>query len=256
MMSATAQVSEPIAGGWMSFGGTGSWMNQAVGLGLNGAVRDRDVERLITFYASRGIEPKIELCPFAHATLVQSLAKHGFRIREFENVMARGLKKREDLLSLHPHGWPEEFAIVPVDTSDEQQLETFIDVSTSGFRSAGSAVSPALYQATRDYALLDRSLSFLAMIDGNPVGGAGLDVGEGTGCLIGTSVLPEWRRRGIQAALIIHRLEELRQRGILLACIHSLPGIPTERNATRLGFTMAYTKAIMVRPQKGLTPSP
>ncbi len=248
--------SEPIAGGWMSYGGRDSWMNQAVGLGLSGPVEPGEVDRLIDFYTSRGIEPKVELCPFADHSLVTALSDHGFRIREFENVMARTQKKDEDLRALLPHGWPEGLEILPVDVLDEDQLEIFIDVSTSGFRPVGSPVSSSLRQSTLGYVTRPRCLSFLAMMDGRPAAGSGLDIGAKVGCLMGTSVLPDWRGIGIQAALIIHRLNVLRQRGILLACIHSLPGIPTERNATRLGFSMAYTKAIMVKPGKGLASSP
>lgn len=248
--------SEPIAGGWMSYGGKGSWMNQAVGLGLSGPVEASEVDRLIAFYVSREIEPKIELCPFADHSLVTALSERGFRIREFENVMARSQKKDEDLKALHPYGWPDDLEIVQVDTTDDEQLETFIDVSTSGFRPEGSPVSSYLRQSTLGYVTRPRCLSYLAVVDGRTAAGSGLDVGTKIGCLMGTSVLPPFRQRGIQAALIIHRLEVLRECGITLACIHSLPGIPTERNATRLGFSMAYTKAIMVKPGKGLTPSP
>jgi len=248
--------SEAIAGGWMSYGGKGSWMNQAVGLGLSGPVPESEVDRLIDFYASRGIEPKIELCPFADHSLVAALSDRGFRIREFENVMARAQKKDEDLRALHPYGWPQGLEIRQVDTSDTDQLEIFVDVSTSGFRPEGAPVSSILRQSTLAYVTRTRCLSYVAMMDGVAAGGSGLDVGEKIGCLMGTSVLSAWRKKGIQAALIIHRLEVLRARGIQLACIHSLPGIPTERNATRLGFSMAYTKAIMVKPGKGLEPSP
>lgn len=256
MTVAAALESEDIAGGWMSYGGKGSWMNQAVGLGLNGPVDPTEVDRLIEFYASRGIEPKIELCPFADATLVSALSDRGFRIREFENVMFRRQKNDEDLRALHAHELPTDLEIVVVDPNDPEQIGAFIDVSTSGFRPLGSPVSPALRHAMRSLATQPRCISLMALVNGHPVAGSGVDVGEKVGCLMGTSVLPEWRKRGIQAALMIHRLEMLRDRDVLLACIHSLPGIPTERNATRLGFAMAYTKAIMVRPAKGLVPSP
>lgn len=256
MTAEAALESEPIAGGWMTYGGNGSWMNQAVGLGLNGPVPADEVDRLVDFYVERGIEPKIELCPFADQSLVSALSERGFRIREFENVMARTQKKDEDLRSLHPHVWPEGLEIVQVNTADAQQLETFIDVSTSGFRPEGAPVSSSLRRSTLAYVSRPRCLSFIAVINGRPAAGSGLDVGNKIGCLMGTSVVAPWRRQGIQAALMIHRLELLRDRGILLACIHSLPGIPTERNATRLGFSMAYTKAILVKPGKGLTPSP
>ena len=60
----------------------------------------------------------------------------------------------------------------------------------------------------------------------------------------------------MQQALIVARLECTRARGCTLATIVSHPGIPTERNSVRLGFRMAYTRAVLVRPGDGLVPSP
>jgi GNAT superfamily N-acetyltransferase len=93
-------------------------------------------------------------------------------------------------------------------------------------------------------------------MEGKVVGGSSIDIGNNIASLMGTSVLPSWRRRGIQTALIRHRLHFAAAKGVDLVTIHSHPGIPTERNATRLGFKLAYVKAIMVRPGEGLTPSP
>ncbi len=93
----------------------------------------------------------------------------------------------------------------------------------------------------------ERSDSFLATIQGEAAGGSGMESAPPVACLFGTSVLPRFRRRGIQAALILKRVERARERGCELAVIHSKPGIPTERNAARVGFFMAYTKVVMVQ---------
>lgn len=66
------------------------------------------------------------------------------------------------------------------------------------------------------------------------------------GCFFGVSELPEFRRRGIQQALIAARLQACVDAGCELACIHSSPGIGTERNAARMGFALAYTKVTLV----------
>ena len=60
-----------------------------------------------------------------------------------------------------------------------------------------------------------------------------------------TTVVPAHRRRGIQLALIAHRLRIGLEHGSELAVIESKPGIPTERNAARLGFGMTYTRLIL-----------
>ena len=74
--------------------------------------------------------------------------------------------------------------------------------------------------------------------------------------LFGASVLPAFRRRGIQQALISARLQTALSLGADLASITSHPGIPTERNAARLGFQLAYVRAVMVKRGPELVPSP
>jgi len=101
-----------------------------------------------------------------------------------------------------------------------------------------------------------RSDSFLALIDGKPVGGASMESTPEIACLFGTSVVPTFRRRGIQSILMILRMERARERGSRLVAIHSNPGISTERNAMRLGFFLAYTKCVMTMPREGLLASP
>jgi GNAT superfamily N-acetyltransferase len=74
--------------------------------------------------------------------------------------------------------------------------------------------------------------------------------------LLGTSVLPRFRRRGIQQALMAVRLERALELGSDLSDITSRPGIPTERNAGRLGFQLAFVRPVLVRRAPGLVPSP
>lgn len=250
------QIAEPIGGGFMAFEGPGSWANQACALGLDGPVPADEIDRLVAFYTSRGVEPKIEVCPFAHESLVRGLAERGFTLREFENVLARELGPEEDLRAVLSHGWPPDLLLLRVDPADEEQVRVFIDVSTHGFRREGEPIFSEFLAVTRRVVAHPRCDSFLALVGGEPAGGGGMETAAGVSCLFGASVLPRFRRRGIQQALIVRRLERARERGCRLACIHSRPGIPTERNAARLGFFMAYTKAVMALRGEGLLVSP
>lgn len=251
---AAALVSEPIAGGFMSVSGAGSWTNQACGLGLAGPVEAAEVDRLIEFYASRGIEPKIEVSAFADETLLAGLAARGFVLREFEAVLARPLVPGEAFAPAQ--GWPPGITFVRVDPQDAAQVEAFIDASTCGFRPEGSPVPPELADASRRMIAQARTACFLALDGEVAVGGGTLDVGEGVAALLGTSVRASHRGRGIQQALIALRLRAAQARGCAVVCIHSRPGIPTERNAARMGFALVYHKVALVRPGPGLVPSP
>ncbi|MDC0716381.1 GNAT family N-acetyltransferase [Nannocystis bainbridge] len=251
---AAALVSEPVAGGFMSVSGPGSWTNQACGLGLAGPVAEAEVDRLVEFYASRGIEPKLEVCAFADETLLAALAARGFVLREFEAVLARPLTAGEAFAPAL--GWPAGITFARVDRKDRAQVEAFVEASTCGFRPEGAPVPEALADASRRMIAEARTECFLALDGAAAVGGGSLDVGEGVAALLGTSVRASHRGRGIQQALIALRLQAAQARGCAVVCIHSRPGIPTERNAARMGFALVYHKVALVRPGPGLEPSP
>lgn len=251
-----AELAEPLAGGWMGYGGVGSWINRGVGMGLDGPVSEAELDRLVAFYVSRGAEPRIDVCPFAHETLVRGLAERGFTLRNLVNVLAREIEPGEDLRACLAHGWPEGLRVARVDPADEAQVELFADISTSGFRPEGAPMDELELQSARRMVRHPRCQAFLARVDGEPAGAAAMEVGERSAGLFSTSVLPAFRRRGIQQALIVHRLGAARGRGCLLACVQTRPGIATERNAVRVGFFMAYSKVILAMRGEGLTPSP
>ncbi len=253
----TAEVvpeAEPIAGGWMTFDAIGSWANQAVGLGLHGPVSEGDLERLVAFYVERGVEPRLEVCAFAHESLLQGLAARGFVLREFEDVLARPLDPGEDLRALLPHGWPAGLTCERVDPNDPEAVERFVEVTLAGFQ-PDVPPDPVFAAITRRVLAHPRNDAFLLHLDGEVAGVGGMETAGAISCQFGGVVLPAFRRRGLQAALIVARLERARERGATLVCTHSSPGIPTERNALRLGFRLAYAKVVLVKPGEGLASS-
>src|SRR6266487_887181 len=90
-VAAYADISEPLAGGRICFGGPGAHCNQGVALGMSGPVTGPEIDHLIHFYESRGFQPQLELCPYAHHSLVQGLAVRNFVIKDFETVLARDM---------------------------------------------------------------------------------------------------------------------------------------------------------------------
>lgn len=247
---------EPVGGGWMCFAGKGSWANQAAGLGLDGVVTDVDLDRLVEFYVTRGVEPKIEVAACVDPSLIDGLGARGFRVLEFENVLVRRLDATTDFRALMPHPWPPDVSIEPVDRTDPNAVYEFALASTSGFRPANEPIPEPLLQSTRNMMRQSRCCGYVARVDGVAVGGAAMDASPDVAALCGTSVDVSLRKRGIQTALMVRRLEAACDLGCRFAAVHSRPGIPTERNALRIGFALAYTKAIMVMPGDGLDRSP
>ena len=94
---------------------------------------------------------------------------------------------------------------------------------------------------------MEHASSFLALIDGEPVGGGAVLVHRGLALLAGAATLPAYRNRGVHAALHHARLALARRRGCDLAAQGAEPGSTSQRNAERRGLRVAYTRAILVR---------
>lgn len=246
---------ERVAGGWMAANGPGSFLNKAVGLGFDGEPTHEDIVRIEQFFASRGIEPRIELTAFAPIGFLRRIAEAGFVLQEFEHTLvcpinAMGIEKRLAM------GWPEGVRVEPIDPTHSAQVHAFVLTSASGFFPEGESIPETLLQTGLKAARAPDHIGFMAYVDGEIAGAAGSSYRRGVISLFGASVLPRFRRRGIQQALIAARLGRGLSLHADLASITSHPGIPTERNAARMGFQLAYVRAVMVKRGPGLVPSP
>jgi GNAT superfamily N-acetyltransferase len=243
---------QPFAGGVMARGLRGAWFNCAQGAGLSGPVEGAEVDGLIAFYEERGIEPRVEVCPFADQTLIDGLAARGFVLRRFEMTFYRSISRVEAIASPYPA--PDGVTMAVVDPGDARAAEEFARVSLSGFLPEGVEPTPELLEASKRVVTHPRSIAVRAMVGGRCVGAGAMEMLGDLATLYGVSVVPDMRRRGIQLAMMAWRLREAARRGAVIVTIGSLPGASTESNAMRMGFRVAYTKAVMVRPGAGLTP--
>ena len=82
-------------GGVALFLGPESPLTRAVGVGLNGPVRESELDRIEAFFRGRGARVAIELCPLADPGLLASLAERGYRPTEFDNVLVKPLTGEE-----------------------------------------------------------------------------------------------------------------------------------------------------------------
>ncbi|HZJ56309.1 MAG TPA: GNAT family N-acetyltransferase [Myxococcaceae bacterium] len=251
-----ASDSEPVAGGWMAANGPGSYLNKAVALSFEVEPDDEDIERIARFYASRGIEPRVELTQFASVAFLRRLAEAGFVLQEFENTLVLPLHGLGDPRALLPRRWPEGVRIERVNPRDDAQVDVFVRTSASGFIPEGEEISEEFLRTGTRSARAPEHDSYLAYLGGEVAGAGGCGTRAGVTSLFGTSVLPSFRRRGVQQALMAVRLARALELGSDVSDITSHPGIPTERNAARLGFRLAYVRAVLVKRGPGLVPSP
>jgi GNAT superfamily N-acetyltransferase len=240
---ASDATSEMIAGGTAVFGGGVYPANHIVGMGLYGPVTSADIDRVEEFYRSRGVPCEIVVSPLADRSLLELLAPRGYKITEFNSVLIRRLNEGPPI---------EPAAGITIERVNQSTERLWDRVIAQGFAEFGP-LPENLFAA---FASLPDSLCFLARVDGEPAAGAtgAIMRKAGIAALFGTSTLPEFRRRGVQTALINRRLWEAARQGCEYAVVSTMPGSGSQRNMERRGFRVAYTKLVMVRNWPELRP--
>ncbi|MBI4877059.1 MAG: N-acetyltransferase [Acidobacteria bacterium] len=233
---ASAGEAEAIAGGWAIFAGLDSPLTQALGLGLEGAVSAREFDRLEEFFRSRGAKAAIDLCPLADLSLIELLGARGYRLAEFNNVLARPIA---------PGEWipppPAGIEVRPA-RIEEAGLWTLNLVRGFFHREEATPEELALCRA-----LFASAGPYIVRAGALAAGGGGMTIHERVATLAGDATPPEGRGRGVQTALIRGRLRDAQSAGCDLAWAAVLPGSVSERNYARCGFRPVYTRAMMVR---------
>ncbi len=91
---------------------------------------------------------------------------------------------------------------------------------------------------------LPGGMRYIAEIAGEPVGMASFPVIDGTGYFGAAGVLPDYRRRGVQLALIQQRLQDAAALGCSLVIGGSTPGTTEFRNFERAGLRLLPTGSV------------
>jgi len=255
-LEAVAPESCRMGSGILCRGAPGTWINTSSGFGIDGPCENDHLLRLIEWFEDAAIEPRVELCPFAHPSLVSALAERGFVPRDFENVLFRELRRGEIIAPVYD--LPAEITVGLIDASSDEAAWSYARAVSEGF---ATQAHPAVDEDVSLWVRVIRHPSvkaFAACVGDRIVGGGAMEVHSQhseVAALFGLSVLPPYRGRGIQSTLLAARLTEAAAAGATVATIGARPGVATERNARRLGFSVAYTKVILVRPGPGLRPN-
>ena len=231
---------EPIAGGHMVFAGLGSPIGRAVGMGFDAPVTEADFDRLENFYYSRKAPAQLDYCPLTDISLLEIARKRGYGIAELNNVLARKLDPAETFPS-EPGG----FAIRR--GKSEEALAFSAIVRQSFFPDGGE---PAGFdEMLAPLFAFPGALTFVAEADAKLIAtGAGLIIPDRKiVALFGAGTLQPYRGRGLQTAILQRRLEVAAQAGCEYAVIVTQGGTISMRNAERLGFTVAYSKATLIK---------
>ncbi len=161
-------------------------------------------------------------------------------IAELNNVLARKLDPTETFPPVPPG-----FTIRPGKSEEALAFSTI--VRQSFFPDGGE---PAGFdEMLAPLFAFPGALTFVAETDGKIVAtGAGLIIPDHKiVALFGAGTLKPYRGRGLQTAILQRRLKVAAQAGCEYAVIVTQGGTTSMRNAERLGFTLAYSKATLIK---------
>jgi GNAT superfamily N-acetyltransferase len=230
---------EPICGGHMIFAGVGSPIGRTTGMGFDGSATAADLDRMEEFYRSHGAPSQIDVCPLTDPSLLEMLRQRGYAMGELNNVLFRRLTAGED------YGAQIE---AQIRAGRAEEAAVFSGIVQRAFFPEGNAPVDFSSMLTPLFQF-EGAIAFVAEVQGQAVAcGAGLIVPEhGIVALFGAGTLPEFRRRGLQTALFRTRMEAAARAGCEYAVVVTQGGSTSQRNAERLGFRLAYSKATLVR---------
>lgn len=230
-----------IGDGFTLYAGPGSPVNRTMGLGLQKAVSESDIQSVEEFFDEVKEPTRIDLCPFAHDSLLKYLNGRDFTISHLDQLLVTTLPPSTGTADASP------FNIVMMDDANRQ---TWIEIIATAFSDEKSECI-----ANRDVAMPTafsaNYTGFLAYFKSKPIGAGGIYLRDGLAELAPDGTLPSFRQQGVQMALMKYRLNYAVAQGCRLVTVACAPGISTQSNAEKLGFKTAYTKPVMIKLKPG-----
>ena len=227
-----------VAGGVAVSKGPRSPSSSAFGLGLRGPIWQEDLDRVEAHLGALGGEVRVELCAHADASLPVELGRRGYRVERFLLVLSSPIAVPPPAAGRAGRVKVRQIAV------DEERA------FAEAFALAHLGTAPAPEDAAEDLLAIPRaegSACFAALDGTSIVAVAVVSAHQGVASLSGAGVLPAWRGRGLQLALVQARLAWAAAHGCDLAASAVDPGGASQRTLERAGFRVAYPKAVMVR---------
>lgn len=234
-----------LGGGLAACTEPGSPLNKVAGLGF--APCDEHELAAVEAEHDRRDQPlQVELSTLGEPAVATLLTGRGFRLVGVENVLGQALPPS----AAFPMPFRGDVAIEPC-----TDLAAWLDVMVTGFGtpdtqgvvSHESFDRAVLERVIGDFAAAAGVMLFLARIAGTAAGAAAMRVHDGVAQLCGAATLPPFRRRGVQTALLQHRLATALARGAELCVMTTQPGSKSMQNACRQGFALLYARNVLVR---------
>lgn len=241
-VEARARVQPEVGASWIDVGGTyamfdgvDSPLTQTFGLGLFEPVADEQLERLERFFVERGATTYHEVSPLADGTL-SALHARGYEPFEWSSVLYQPLHElgswRQSSRTSHS---------VRVRLTDRSEQDSWIQTAAEGW-SHTPELQAFMLGFGKVTAAAGGMRAFVGEADGRAIAAAAMMLHDGVAILAGASTVPSARGRGAQSALLAARLQAAADDGCDIAMVVTAPGGPSQRNAERNGFRVAYTR--------------
>jgi ribosomal protein S18 acetylase RimI-like enzyme len=234
-----------IAGGKAVFAGPQSPTNKMIGIGFDGLPADDELDRVERAFADRAAPLQAEISTLAHPELHGRLTRRGYEPRGFENVLGHPLANAAA---------PD--AGVIVERAQPDAVPVLLEVLVTAFSTPDiggvGGDEPPPSDALRDALARTMRVSgfegFTARIGGEIAGAAVLRIDGDVAQFSGAGTLPQFRRRGVQTALLRTRLRRAREAGCAVAVVCTQPASKSQQNVQREGFALLYARQLLVKP--------
>jgi GNAT superfamily N-acetyltransferase len=234
-----------LSGGVAVFAGAHSPSNKMIGVGFEEQPGDRDLSAVESAFDERVAALQGEISTLADPGLHARLVARGYQPRGFENVLGHPLSTTVSPSVDH----------IRIDRVEPGDLAEWAEVVVTAFShpdsgGVGGDAIPLDDELRKWFDITMRVPGFegfLARIDGQIVGGGSLRIDEGVAQFCGASTLPAFRRRGVQTALLHHRLAFARTAGCDIAVVTTQPASKSQMNVQREGFQLLYARQLLIR---------
>ena len=217
--------------------GADRYVNRALGVTLDER-SPADIDAIEQFFAERALPAAVEVSSWAPASTIAELTRRGFQPAWFRSMFTMSPTVR------HAPMAPD----VLVEAVDDTNIDAWIDTYAVGFGVADGlprAINDEIALATR---VCPDARLVLATVDGKPAGCGAVHVAEGVAWLGGGATMPAFRRHGVQATLVAHRLRMATELGCDIAAATAVPSGASARNLVRLGWQLVQTQLVVQQP--------
>ncbi len=223
-----------VAGAYALFDGQDSPLTQSFGLGMQEQVTPADFETIEAFFRDRKAPVYLEVSPLASGELLTQLNERHYHPIEYTCVLCRRIGPNFRL----PQTTNGSLKVRRITTDESEQ---WAQTSARGW-SEHPEFTEMILGFGRTFAATVGATGMQAEIGGKSIATGVVFIADGVALLAGASTIPEARRQGAQSALLEARLRYAVEQGCDLAMMCALPGSPSQRNAQRNGFQIAYTR--------------